>query len=108
MVETKNIPRALRKRGLEEKLQKLCKENDVVFMAIFGSFVRGKQRKGSDVDIAIEYEEGSRKSLFDLVDLEEKLKKLLHRRVDLGILGSINRYIIDHVRKEMKVIYEKR
>jgi predicted nucleotidyltransferase len=107
MVEVKNIPRRLRKKGLGERLQKLCEENDVVFMAIFGSFVRGKQRKRSDVDIAIEYEEGSRKSLFDLVDLEEKLRKLLHRRVDLGILGSINPYIIDHVRKEMKVIYEK-
>ena len=108
MIEIKNLPTQLRKKGLEEKLVKICEENDIVFMAIFGSFVRGEQKRKSDIDIAIRYADGKRKSLFDLVELEEKLKRLFGRKVDLGEFDSISPYIIDYVKKEMKVIYEKR
>ena len=56
MTKTKNIPAPLRKRGIEQKLAEICQSNDVTFMAIFGSYVRGEQKRGSDLDIAIEYE----------------------------------------------------
>ena len=74
MVQFGNIPTTLRKKGLEAKLLKVCRDNDVVFMGIFGSYVRGEQKRGSDVDIAIRYRKGSRKSLFDLVELQIAFK----------------------------------
>jgi len=104
----KNIPPQLSKRGLKEQLRKICEENDIVFMLIFGSFVRQEQRKSSDIDIAIRFSKRAAKSLFDLIELEEKLKKLFRRKVDLGEYDTINPYIIDYVKKEMRVIYEKR
>lgn len=107
MIEVKNIPPQLRKQGLRQQLLKICQENDIVFMAIFGSFVRQEQRKNSDIDIAIKFSKGANKSLFDLIELEEKLKKLFRRNVDLGEYDTINPYIIDYVKKEMRVIYEK-
>jgi len=79
-----------------------------VFLAIFGSFVRGEQKGKSDVDIAIEFDKNKPKSLLDLVHVENELSKILKRKVDLGILSSINPYIIDEAKKEMRVIYEKR
>ena len=108
MIEIKNLPAQLMKKGLEEKLAKICEENDIFFMVIFGSFVRGEQKRRSDIDIAIKYADGKRKSLFDLVELEEKLKRLFGRKVDLGEFDSLSPYVIDYVKKEMKVIYEKR
>jgi predicted nucleotidyltransferase len=108
VIEVKNIPPSLRKEKISEKLAKICEKNDVVFMAIFGSYVRGEQKKRSDIDIAIKYAEGEKKSLFDLVELQERLRKLFSRKVDLGELDSISPYIIDYVKKEMKVIYERR
>jgi predicted nucleotidyltransferase len=57
----------LRRKGLEEKLAEICRKNDIVFLAIFGSFVRGEQKRKSDIDIAIEFERNSEKSLLDLV-----------------------------------------
>ena len=107
-MEIKNLPPQLRKKGLEEKLVKTCEENDIVFLAIFGSFVRGEQKAKSDVDIAIEFDKNKPKSLLDLVHAENELSKTLKRKVDLGILSSINPHIIDEVKKEMRVIYEKR
>jgi hypothetical protein len=44
-IEIQNLPEELKREGLEDKLAEICKKNDIVFMAIFGSFVRGS-RKG--------------------------------------------------------------
>jgi len=108
MMEIKNLPPQLRKKGLQEKLVKTCEENDIVFLAIFGSFVRGEQKGKSDIDIAIEFGKNKPKSLLDLVHVENELTKVFKRKVDLGIFSSINPYIIDEVKKEMRIIYEKR
>jgi hypothetical protein len=40
-IKIQNLPAELRRKGLEEKLAAICKKNDIVFMAIFGSFVGG-------------------------------------------------------------------
>jgi predicted nucleotidyltransferase len=107
-IEIQNLPKELRKERLEEKLAEICKKNDIVFMAIFGSFVRGKQNRKSDIDIAIEFERNSEKSLLDLIRIENELRKIFKRKVDLGIFSSLNPYIVEDVKKEMRVIYEKR
>ena len=77
-------------------------------MAIYGSFVRGEQKRKSDIDIAIEFERNSEKSLLDLVRIENELRKIFRRKVDLGIFSSLNPYILEGVKKEMRVIYDKR
>jgi len=95
-------------KKVKEKLTEICQANDLVFLAIFGSFVKRKQTKNSDIDIAIEFDKNKPKSLFDLVHLEYELEKIFKRKVDVGIFSSISPYIINEVKKEMKVIYEKR
>jgi predicted nucleotidyltransferase len=107
-INIQNLPEDLRKEGLEEKLSEVCRKNDIIFMAIFGSFVKGEQSSESDIDIAIEFEKNSRKTLLDLVRIEEELTEIFGRKVDLGIFSSINPHIIDDVKREMRVIYEKR
>jgi predicted nucleotidyltransferase len=107
-IEIQNLPKQLRREGLEEKLAEICRKNDIVFMAIFGSFVRGEQNRKSDIDIAIEFERNSQKSLLDLVRIENELRKVFKRKVDLGIFSSLSPYIIEDVKREMRVIYEKR
>lgn len=107
-IQAAKLPKPLRTSGIEEKLADICRRNDVIFLAIFGSFVRGKQHRGSDVDIAIEFDKDKRKSLLDLVGLENELSEVFKRKVDLGIFSSLNPYIVDDVKREMRVIYEKR
>jgi predicted nucleotidyltransferase len=107
-IEIENLPKVLRKRGLKEKLSEICKKNDIVFMAIFGSVVRGEQNKTSDIDVAIEFDKNKEKSLLDLIHLENELGKIFKRKVDLGIFSSLSPYIIEDVEKEMRVIFEKR
>ncbi len=107
-IQVQPLPRELGREGLEEELAEFCKRNDIVFMAIFGSFLKGKHSKKSDIDIAIEFDKNTRKTLLDLIRIEKELSKIFKRKVDLGIFSSINPHIIDKVKKEMRVIYEKR
>jgi len=107
-IEIQNLPKELRSKEIEKKLAEICQKNGIVFMAIFGSFARGEQKKKSDIDIAIEFEKGSQKSLLDLVRIENELRKVFKRKVDLGIFSSLNPYIMEYVKKEMRIIYEKR
>jgi predicted nucleotidyltransferase len=107
-IETQNLPEELKREGLEDKLAEICKKNDITFMAIFGSFVRGEQKRKSDIDIAIEFDRSSKKSLLDLVRIEGELRRIFKRKVDLVIFRSLNPYIVEDVRKEMRIIYEKR
>ncbi len=108
MVEIKNLPAPIKEKGLEEKLVKICEENSIIFMGVFGSFVRGEQTKKSDIDIAIEFDKDKGKSLLDLVHIEYELSKILKRKVDLGIFSSLSPYIAEDVKREIQVIYEKR
>lgn len=108
MSKIKNPLILLRNKDIKQSLVRICQENDIIFLGIFGSFVRGEQNKKSDIDIAIEYAHTENKSLFDLVELEGKLKSFFGRKIDLGILSSISPYLVKDVKKQMKIIYEKR
>jgi len=108
MVKIETLPPKLMKKGLRESLLKICEGNDISFMAIFGSLIRGEENRRSDIDIAIEFGRKSHKDLLDLIHIEAELKKIFGRKVDLGIFSAINPHIIEDIKKEMRVIYEKR
>ena len=107
-IQVEKLPQPLKRKGLDKKLEEICIRNDIVFLAIFGSFVRGQERKDSDVDIAIEFDKSKHKTLLDLVGLENELSAAFKRKVDLGVFGSLSPYIIEDVKREMRVIYDKR
>lgn len=107
-INIKNLPKGLRKKNLEKKLAEICKRENITFMGIFGSFVKGKQKKTSDIDIAIEFDKGSQKTLFDLIRIENELSQTFKRKVDLGIFSSLHPYLMGKIKKEIQAIYEKR
>lgn len=107
-LEIRDLPEVLQKRGIKKRLAEICKRNGIVFMAIFGSFARGEQKKTSDIDIAIEFDKNKEKSLFDLVHVENELRRVFKKKVDLEVFSSLSPYIMEDVRKEMYVVYEKR
>jgi predicted nucleotidyltransferase len=68
-------------------------------IGVFGSFVRGEQKKSSDIDILVEFDEPI--GLFEFMDLEEYLSDLLGRKVDLVSKKSLKPFIGEYIRKEV-------
>jgi predicted nucleotidyltransferase len=66
---------------LRRELGTLRKKYNVKVIGLFGSYVRGEQKKGSDVDILVEFQEPI--GLFKFLELEEHLSDLLGKKVDL-------------------------
>ena len=72
---------------LKDELPNLKKEYKVHTLALFGSYAKGEQMEGSDIDMLVEFSEPV--SLFDLIGLENQLTDLLGVKVDLGTFESI-------------------
>jgi predicted nucleotidyltransferase len=89
----------------KKKLLEICKNNDIVFLAIFGSFVKGDFTKESDIDLLARF--SKTKSLLDLVKIERVLSEVLGRKADLLTEASISPYLRDRIKNEMEVVYER-
>jgi len=90
----------------DEKIKKavaILKNHGATIIKIFGSYVREDSRKGSDLDILVEFSE--RKSLLDLVGIEQELEEALGIKVDLLTRKSISPYLIDDIEKEAVQVF---
>ena len=84
---------------LTEHKGELRQKYRVKEIGIFGSFVKGRQRKRSDIDILVEFDEPV--TLFEFMDLEEFLGKILETRVDLVSKGALKPRIGENILKEV-------
>lgn len=68
-------------------------------IGIFGSYLRGENKRGSDVDILVEFNEIP--DLFKFINLENYLKNILKRKVDLvrreAVRKELKEYILNEV-----------
>jgi len=71
-------------------------------MSIFGSYARGEQKKGSDIDILVEFERVP--GLFGLLGAEERLSTILGSKVDLVTRKSLHPIIAKQALKEAVAI----
>lgn len=89
--------------GLKLTLNKhkdaLEKEFKVKKLGIFGSYVRGEQKRASDIDILIELKEPV--GLLRFLELEEYLSKILKKKVDLVTKKALKPYIGQYILREV-------
>ena len=94
-----------RKKLLSQIKAEIKKFSKVQKAWIYGSFSREDDSPKSDIDIAIKTDEEF--SYFDLAEIQYQLEKISNRKIDLGFVDSFKPYILDHVKKDLKVIYER-
>ena len=69
-------------------------------VGIFGSFARGDNKKGSDLDILVEFKEAP--SLLTLIKLENDLSEILGVKVDLVTTDALkNKRIKKSIKKDL-------
>ena len=61
-----------------------CERWQVTELALFGSVLRDDFGPDSDIDVLVSFEDSARHTLFDMVRMEEELKTLFGREVDLA------------------------
>lgn len=87
---------------IKDTARKIIKKHDVKKAALFGSAVRGELTKESDIDILVEFE--GKKSLLDLVRLQNELEEALDSKVDVITYNSLHPLLKDSILKEQEAI----
>jgi len=90
----------------KDMLINICRENNVQKLCLFGSVARNEAKQDSDIDLLIKF--SKRKSLLDMVMLENTLSEKIGRTIDLLTESAISPYLKDQINNEMIVIYEEK
>ena len=88
---------------LQAHLNELREEYAVAEIGVFGSFVRGEQQEGSDVDMLVQF---SRPVGFvTFIRLESRLREILGRDVDLVTKKALKPHIGRHILNEVRYVH---
>jgi predicted nucleotidyltransferase len=66
----------------EQAITRFCRTWQINEFALFGSVLTDEFGDDSDVDVLVTFEEPTRWSLFDVVDMKDELERLFGRKVD--------------------------
>jgi len=93
----------------KEKIAVFCRRWKIAEFALFGSVLREDFRPESDIDVLVTFAQDAGWSLLDHVEMQDELKALFGRNVDLisrrGIERSRNRIRRKEILDSAEVIY---
>jgi uncharacterized protein len=86
------------KNTIHENKNYLSDKFKVKSISVFGSYLRGEQKRNSDLDILVEFNETI--DLFEFIKLENYLADILGCKVDLVMKDSLKPRIRDRILSE--------
>ena len=88
-----------------KQLHAVCRTSNVAMLGVFGPVARGEDTPESDIDLLVKLSKPI--GFIELIQLEDKLKEIFGRKVDLATEGALHPLIRQGVFNDLKVIYEK-
>ena len=79
----------------------ILKKYKVKSIALFGSYVRGKQVKKSDIDLLVEFEEPTFRNYMGLLS---DLENIFHKKIDLVCRDALKERIKPYILREAEWI----
>lgn len=92
-------------KASHEQIEVFCQECGISYLAFFGSILRKDFATESDIDVLVEFDKPI--SLFQLVEIEDKLQELLNvdHKVDVVTINSVSPLIKNDIMESCEVIY---
>ncbi len=87
------------------EIVKICKKENISFLALFGSYKNGNANNDSDIDLIIRLK--GNQSLFRLIKISQEFSDLLNKKIDLLTENAISPYIKDDILNDLEVIYHE-
>jgi len=81
--------------------KELAGKFEVKKIGIFGSYARGEQKKGSDVDIRVKFQKPVG---WEFIDLQDYLEHILGKKVDLVTFAAIRPKMRDRILNEVVTV----
>jgi uncharacterized protein len=97
MKKKPSLTRASILKALREH-EDLLRKYSVKRLGLFGSYARGQQKRGSDVDFLVDFE---RPTYDNFIDLTFSLERLFRRKVELVTSRSLNPHVRPFVEHEV-------
>ena len=92
-----------------DRIARFCRRWQVAELALFGSVVRDDFGPDSDVDVLVSFTPEARRTLFDIVRMQDELSGMLGRDVDLvtraAVEGSRNYIRRKAILESSQVVY---
>jgi len=85
--------------GLRDALPDLKRRYPIRSLGVFGSLARGDDRADSDVDILVEFAQPVPLSVF--LALENRLREVTRRDVDLATPEALKRYMRENAMRDL-------
>jgi len=93
----------------QDGLADFCKRWKIVKLSFFGSVLRDDFRPDSDIDVLVTFSPDAHWGLFDMVQMQQDLQKVLGRQVDLlsqrGVESSRNYIRRKTILSSAEVVY---
>lgn len=83
---------------VRQEILRIARTHGASNVCIFGSLSRGRAREDSDLDLLVDFDEGS--SLLDLIAIEREVEELLHRPVDVVTRRGLSVHLRDRILAE--------
>jgi len=93
----------------KEKLSAFCQKWKIQELSLFGSVLRDDFGPESDIDILVTFRKDAKHTLFDLVHMEDELKDIFGREIDVvsrrGIESSRNYLRRSTILNSAEIVY---
>jgi predicted nucleotidyltransferase len=90
-------------RKLEEEKAHMKRVFHIRELGLFGSYIRGEETTGSDIDVLVEFTKGH-KDFFNYMRLKFYLEGLFGRNVDLVMKNAVKSRLKDRILSEVEYV----
>jgi len=87
------------------RIATFCQKWKIIEFSLFGSVLRDDFRPDSDVDVLVTFDPDSTWDLFDVVEMQEELREMFGREVDLVEKGAIRNPFRRHAILSTKEVF---